>query len=147
MLKDSAFTWENTMDLKGKTIGGTSHTSYALIEDAYEKGIIKFERAGVYEILFKRLLAKRIDAIPVVKNVGNFLIRTTLNEEEQKKITYSPTVIQDKKYYLILTKNIEENKRFIKLFNKGLEIIKKNGVYAKLTEDLNSGKYDKAFEK
>lgn len=145
-LKDSPLNWETMEDLQGKVIGGTAHTAYPTLEAAEKRGICSINRAGGYEALFKRLFAQRIDAIPNVKHVGEFLIRTSLTTEQQAQIISSPSVIEERKYYLILTKKIEENKKLMKLFNKGLRIIKENGVYDKLLQDLNDGKYDKALK-
>jgi polar amino acid transport system substrate-binding protein len=142
-LKSSPLEWESVYDLKGMHIGGTLNTVYPLFEAAEKERILKIQRAGNYDDLFKRLLKKRIDAVPHVISVGKYILRTSLTPEEQAQITFSPTVIQKREYHVILSKKHEENKRFARLFNEGLQKIKENGTYNKLLEELNRGAYDK----
>ena len=142
-LKSFPLNWKTVEDLRGKSIGGTLHTAYPILEEAEKQGIFRIERAGYYDVLFKRLLRKRIDAVPLDRNVGKYFLRTSFTSEEQKEITYSPTVIQERKYHVILTKKIKENERFIRLFNEGLKKLKANGRYDELSQSLSRGEYDK----
>ena len=123
-------------------IGGTLHTVYPVFEQAEQKGILKIERAGTYENLFRRLLGRRIDAVPQVSAVGSFLVRTRLSAEQQAMISVHPTIIQTRHYALILSKAVPDNRRFLKLFNKGLAIIRNNGTYDLLKDRLSRGGYD-----
>lgn len=141
-LRDKPLKWKSIQDLKGVIIGGTLHTTYPTFEKAEKDGILKISRAGGYDILFKRLLQKRIDAVPQVRAVGSFFLDNSLSKDEREKIAYSPTVIQNREYHLILSKNIKENEKFLKLFNRGLKIIKDNGTYKKLLEALENGNYN-----
>ena len=142
-LKSMPIRWKEIGDLRGKRIGGTLHTVYPVFEKAERQGILTIERTGTYENLFRRLLKKRIDAIPQVKEVGYYLIRSTLNKEQQSQITYSPTIIEKREYSLILSKARPENSRLLIKFNKGLKILHDSGVYQKLYNDFVNGRYDK----
>lgn len=141
-LKELDLHWETIDDLAGLKIGGTLHTVYPAFKTAEDRGIITIERSGTYANLFRRLLKKRIDAIPQVKQVGFYLIRKTLPSADQGKITYSPTIIQKRQYHLILSKSIAENAAFLRKFNEGLQIIKESGKYAQLLSALVEGEYD-----
>lgn len=142
-LKEFALDWKKVEDLKGITIGGTLHTVYPVFEQAQQQGILTIERAGTYENLYRRLLKKRIDAIPQVWAVGKYLIRTTLEPLDQDRITFSPSIVQTREYCLIFSKELRANKPYLKRFNQGLSIIKKNGRYAQLHQALEQGDYDK----
>jgi polar amino acid transport system substrate-binding protein len=141
-LKDSSFSWVKVDELKGKVIGGTSHTMYPLFEEAEDNGYITIDRAGNYDILFKRLLKKRIDAVPQVKHVGNYFLRNSLTLDERAKVTFSPTIIQTRTYHLILSKKLNSNKKLIQLFNEGLNKIKIKGKYNELETSFYDGGYD-----
>jgi polar amino acid transport system substrate-binding protein len=141
-LKNRSLEWNEISDLQGKTIGGTQHTVYPNLEEADRRGILHLEKSGTYETLFKRLLLQRIDAVPHVKNVAQYLLRTSLTQYERSQITFSPTVLQKREYHVILTKRLEKNKELIQLFNKGLKIIKENGKYYEYFHNLSVGKYD-----
>lgn len=141
-LKSIKLEWRTIEDLKGLTIGATLHTSYPTLEEAEKKGILQIERAGNYDTLFKRLLRKRIDAIPMVSQVAAFYLRNTIPIKDQDYITFSDTVLQQRQYHLILTKQLQENKNLISRFNNGLAAIKENGKYDKIVQALKQGEYD-----
>lgn len=142
-LKTKDLTWNKIDDLKGITIGATLHTVYPPLEKAAAAGILKIERAGNYDNLYRRLLNHRIDAIPQVSQVGKYYQRTTLSPAERNRITHAGTILQERNYHLILSKRAENSQQFIALFNKGLAIIRKNGKYEKIIRALNRGAYDR----
>ncbi len=141
-LKSKDLAWQKIEDLKGLSIGATLHTSYPTLERAAEKGLITLERAGNYDTLFKRLLKNRIDAIPMVSQVAMYYLHQTLTPEEQARITYSETVLQQRKYHLILSKRLKENDNFLSLFNTGLARIHANGRYDEILKALKRGGYE-----
>lgn len=142
-LKSNALNWSKLQDLEGRVIGGTLHTAYPRLDKAEKEGILTMERAGNYKELFKRLLGHRIDAIPNVSKVGEYYLRTQLRPAEKNKITFSPTILHKKEYKVILNKKIPENTGLIKRLNEGLKIIKSNGTYQRLLNDLDKGNYDR----
>lgn len=141
--RDNPLDWSEMEDLRGKIIGGASGAAYLLLDDAEAAGILTIERSGGYESLFVRLLHGRVDAVPMVTQVGRFYVERVLNEEERKLIAWHPKVIQHRQYHLILSKNVDESKALMPLFNKGLAAIRKDGTYAGLLADLYAGKYDR----
>lgn len=142
-LKSNPLVWRTVEDLQGMRIGGTLHTVYPLFEEAEKKGILTLERGGNYDSLFKMLLFRRIDAVPQVKQVGRYFLKESLSPQERDRITFSPTVIQERKYHLILSKRVVENRRFLQLFNQGLRQIRESGLYDALYQNLDQGKYDR----
>lgn len=145
--KDNPLRWEKVSDLKGKIIGGTMHTAYPMFEEAEKQRVLSIERAGNYDTLFKRLVRGRIDAVPQALNVGNYFLRTSLTPKERSKVSFSPTIIQEEAYHVILSKKDKVNKRFVRLFNIGLNKIKLNGKYKELEEAFIEGVYDKPVDR
>jgi len=141
-LKEKRLSWQTVEDLKGLSIGATLHTVYPPIEHAEAQGLLRIERSGNYDNLYRRLLSHRIDAIPQVSQVGNYYLRTTLSPEDREKITYAKTVLQERRYHVILSKVPKSNRALIILFNKGLATIRANGVYESIIKSLDSGGYD-----
>lgn len=139
-LKEKPVKWKTIRDLKGTTIGGTLHTVYPVFEEAEMNNILTLYRALNYDMLFKRLLKHRIDAVPQVSRVGMYYLHTTLTEDERKLITHSPTVIQRREYRIMISRNANRAERIVDLFNTGLQMLKNSGEYDKL---LNSGEYAK----
>ena len=140
-LQKKPLKWQKIEDLHGKVIGGTAHTTYPLLEKAEEQGHLSIQRAGNYDTLFSRLLAGRIDAVPQVKNVGRYYLLNSLKDSERRRITFSPTVVDNRKYHVLFSRISDSDFHFLFLFNRGLQRIKENGVYAKIIEDLEKGKY------
>jgi len=141
-LKSAPLDFSVLDDLKGKVLGGTAHTAYPRLQEGVDKGLFTINRGAGYDSLFKRLFANRIDAIPNVRRVGEFYIRTGLSPRQQGQMTSSPTEIEERTYYLILSKKVAGNKQLITRFNRGLKIIRENGFYARAFKDLDAGKYD-----
>ncbi len=142
-LKNSPLQWKTIDDLRGKVIGGTAHTVYPLLEEAQKEGKLVIQRAGNYETLFRRLLSKRIDAVPQVSQVGRYFLHTELTVDEVEQITYSPTILDSRKYHLILSRNVDGNIRNLEAFNRGLQIIKENGTYDRIISELAMDQFAK----
>lgn len=142
-LKSRKLKWKEVKDLKNLNIGATLHTVYPTLEAAEKEGILTIDRSGNYDNLYQRLLHKRIDAIPQVNQVGKYFQRARLSKKDRVQITHSSTVLQLRQYHLILSKNVEENSRFIELFNQGLAILKASGRYYEIISALDTGEYDK----
>lgn len=141
-LKSHPIEWKHISDLKGKTMGGTLHTNYTVLEQAEKDGILRIERTSGYGSLLGRLMEQRVDAIPMVKQVGLYYIRTLLSEADQKRVDYSPKPFETRKYHLIVSKTLEDGEEVIRQFNLGLKKLKKSGEYARMLRDLEQGKYD-----
>lgn len=142
-LKTRDLDWKTPADLSGLIIGTTLHTAYPPLEKAAAEGILKLERAGNYDTLYKRLLRHRIDAIPQVSQVGRYYQQMTLSPEERQRITYSSTVLQEREYHLILSKRAKGSPALMERFNQGLAIIRSNGTYARIISSLRNGAYDR----
>ncbi|MCL6416558.1 ABC transporter substrate-binding protein [Aestuariirhabdus sp. Z084] len=145
-LKSEPLQWKTLEDLQGKIIGGTLYTIYPLLDAAERMGIVQMERLGDYDVLFNRLLMKRIDAIPQVKRVADFYFKQSLSPEQRDKVTYSPTLVQRREYYLMLSKSIGSNQQLLERFNEGLRRLKKSGRYDELLQQLEAGVYDHPIE-
>ena len=140
-LKSTPLKWNRVEDLKGLTIGGTPYTSYRSLEAAESEGIIKLSISGNDRSLFRKLLFNHVDAVPQTKYVGRYYLFTSLSDQERDQITFSPNPLEYKVYYLLLSKKIPENKFLLKEFNRGLNIIKNNGIYSSIIKALETEKY------
>lgn len=141
-LKSVPLHFTDMASLTGKKVGATLHTAYPTLERAQEDGLLQIERYGNYNLLYRRLLNKRVDAIPHVKQVGKYFQRTSLSEAEQQQITHSPLVLQTRQYHLILNRVSPRNVELLKRFNKGLRQLRENGRYQAILAALEDGHYD-----
>ncbi len=128
--------------LKGLRVGVPSHTAYPALDTFEERGLIVIERLGDYEVLFKRLLVGRVDAVAVEKRVGGFYLDNSLTAFEKNKVTSLNSYLDERSFYLILNRKWSEAERYIRLFNQGLTVLKKDGRYAEYVRRLNEGYYN-----
>ncbi|WP_020405646.1 substrate-binding periplasmic protein [Hahella ganghwensis] len=140
-LRSKPVQWTQIEDLQGKRIGATLHTVYPPLEAAEKKGVLVLTRAANYDLLFRRLLLGEVDAVPLTKRVALYFLHVSLSSSDRHKITYHPTVIQVRKYHLILSRVLEGNVELVDLFNEGLMRIEANGVLNDLTQKFEAGAY------
>lgn len=141
-LKSHPLEWSNVEDLNGMVIGATLHTAYPSLEQAERDGLLTLERGGNYDSLFRKLLYRGLDAIPYVKQVGQYFIDNQLTQEEAEQVAISPTVVDKREYYVLFSKVADPDGALTFEFNRGLALIKKSGRYAQLQRLLTQGFYD-----
>ncbi len=126
--KDHPIVWTgNLEDLKGIIIGTPNGYGKAtILKEAEKQGLITYDLSGDEVINFRKLLLKRFHAIDLNKDVGLHTMHTQLSSEQRAKIGYTKT-IEFWPNYLILSKRLQENERFLDIFNKGLHKMKKSG--------------------
>ena len=134
--------WGKIGDLRGMKVNVALGSSAPTFEVAAEDGILSLLEIGDIESNFKMLLRGRADIFPLIKNVGDYYLRTQFSEEERQKITSSPTIFAPQAYHLILSKEVPGNVELLQQFNKGLKKLKESGRYQELEEQFNQGAYD-----
>ncbi len=140
--KDHPIIWTgNLEDLKGLTIGlPAGYGKSVILKKAEKKGFIKYE-IGLKEInVFRQLARKRFQAIDASKVAGLRLIETKLSPEERGKIGHTKP-IEVWPYYMLFSKKLKENERFLELFNKGFRKMKKSGKIDKMWKAFYRGEY------
>ncbi|MEE1674960.1 transporter substrate-binding domain-containing protein [Agarivorans aestuarii] len=137
-LKSKPVNWQKIEDLGGLRIGGTLFSAYPNLEKATKNNIIALEKVGDYQSLFERLLYKRIDAVALTKTVALHYMTHHLTDAEFHQITYSETLLEQRHYRLMLSKQHPENQHYLLQFNRGLAKLKASGRYAELLLQLES---------
>lgn len=103
-------------------IGGTAHTYYPQLEEAQKQGKVIIQRAGNYDVLLKRLINHRVDAIPISTGVGKYYIETSLTPEQQALLAHSEDALQEKTYHVIFSKAHPHSRYYLQQLNKGLAL-------------------------
>ncbi|GDY25357.1 ABC transporter substrate-binding protein [Agarivorans sp. Toyoura001] len=135
-LKSSPIHWHKIEDLKGVTIGGTMFSVYPSLEKAAKNQLIVLEKVGDYQRLFERLLHKRIDAVALTKHVALNYINYHLSNSDAQQISYSETLLEQRKFRLMLSKQYPNNQRYLKQFNQGLQTLKSSGRYSEIVDQF-----------
>jgi len=87
------------------------------------------------------LLYDRIDLFVANKIVGYFYLSQEFEPKQTELITDSLRRNKASSYYLILSKKVEKNKYYLKVFNRGLKRLKESAKYDQYFEDLRKGEY------
>ncbi|MBF0366584.1 MAG: transporter substrate-binding domain-containing protein [Oligoflexia bacterium] len=78
---------------------------------------------------FKKLLAGRVDLVPIEVKVGLAIIKQHLTEKEQAQIVYATSPVIANSIYLLLSKKVSRNKQLMERFDRGLKQLIDNGEY------------------
>jgi len=141
--QDQPVDWDgnlaNAKRLQGLSIGlplGSAKTP--VLEEAEKLGWVRYEVSGDEVLNLRKLMAKRIGAVDIVKGTGTYLLQHQFNAEERAPIRHTPT-FQRWDYHLIFSKRLEENRRYLELFNQGLAKLKASGRYDELWREFYRG--------
>ncbi len=141
-LKTTQFAWKNYNDLTKYNIGATIGYNYGDdFENAEKQGIIKVERIETDVQNFKKLLAGRIDIFPITIEAGISTLHLNFKKTEIEKITYNSKIYHTGSLHVIFPKNAKNSSKYLLLFNKGLQSLKKSGEYNNIIKEFRAGKY------
>jgi len=133
------FKWSDIGDLKGMTVGGTN--GYIHIK-RFEDAGIKVDIATTDLQNFKKLLEGRVAVFPCELKVGLTLIRENFTKEEQKKFKYHQKSFSESGLFLLISKQVSNNKEILNMFNRGFKKLKETGEYDQMLKDFLNGRYD-----
>lgn len=142
-LKSFDFDWQDLDDLSDLAIGGTREYSYT---DAFYQAIdeqrltVEWVNSDLQSL--RKLLAGRIDIVPIDKMVGEELLRSHFSPEERAQFTYHEKPLLDSNVHLLFPKtNDESSQDLLERFNEGLRQLKDSGRYDEILEAAMSGYY------
>lgn len=141
-LKSDYFSWNSFDDLKNYKIGITNGYSYGNIFNFYlDNKTLNIEVANEDILNFKKLFSKRIDLFPIDLEVGLYILNNYFTKTERDLFTYHPKSIDERNYYLLLSKN-PQNKALMNKFNQGYKILKENKKINVLTDNYKNYLYN-----
>lgn len=127
-LKKYPFDWKSLNDLKKNKvrIGLVRGFKYGNeFDTAIKAGELISEDVTTQEMNLHKLLKRRINITPIVKESGYTTISREFSPEEAALFTHHSVPLAKHMLHLILSKKIKKNQRILELFNKGLEKMKK----------------------
>lgn len=131
--RDRSFPWETLNDLGGAIIGLTIGYAYSdVFVDLQQRRPTQFTEAASDLLNLKKLLAGRIDLLPIERAVGAYLVRTGLTEQQQLEIVADPRPLADFFAYLLLSRAIAGNQERMTRFDRGLQRLKESGRYGEI---------------
>lgn len=122
---ETDFDWKTVDDLKPYRIGLTQDYNYG---NEFEKAVaddeIRTEMTTSDASNFRKLAAGRIDLFPMEPAVGMAMLK---NLGLSDKITFNKTPLQSDYLYLILSRAVPANERYLQAFNAGLQELRESG--------------------
>lgn len=143
-LKDKPLpNWETLDDFKDMRIGATREYTYTKeFWDAKESGRLDIEIANTDELNFKKLLKGRIDTFPTGPLSGQKVLRESFGMEAAGTVTFHSKPLVAPTAHLLFSKQLENGKELVNIFNKGLSKLRESGRYTELQNDLVAGRYE-----
>ncbi|OUR98719.1 hypothetical protein A9Q84_04715 [Halobacteriovorax marinus] len=147
VLNDSNFSWDPSKqsyeDLKGISIGGVRSYNYGdRFQDAENSGLIKVSRVNDVRQNFRKLFNKRLDVVISHKQVAMHHLNNTFSKSHMYRIKSFPVKTEEQKfYYILFSKKNPKGEEMKNKFNEGLSIIKRNGLFDEILQDLKDGRF------
>ena len=144
-LKSFDFDWNTIEDLKGLNL--SLERSFKLgpeFEKAAKEGLFDVFYVNKDEQSLKMLLKKRVQLVPLLPLSTHTLLRNNFPQGTEDLVTYHPKPLLQTPAYILFTRKEEYTKRslhLIRLFNKGLKLLKESGKYDQIFTDALAGKY------
>ena len=129
-----------TEQLKGLRIGiPLGSAKQPVLEQAEQRGWVRYEASGDELINLRKLAAGRIDAVDIVKGSGSHMLKQ-LSPQERAHLTTTQTY-DTWDYHLIFSRQLPESERLQQLFDQGLRELKASGRYAQLWQPFNTSNH------
>ena len=135
--------WKTLDDLKGFVIGATDGFTYtkAFWDKIKDKSLtVQLTTSDLLNI--RKLLKRRVDLVPLERNVAYYLIRKHFNANDINSIGYNPKPLAVESDRVLFSRKYPGAKRLLAIFNNGLAKLKKQGRIVKLKRDLSKGMFD-----
>ena len=142
-LKGASFEWSDIPDLSQYKLGGILSSSYGkAFDDAVTQGTLTLDLAPNSQVALLKLLAGRVNALPLEKSVGLASIRDKLTPEQQALITFHPKRLLENHSFLLVSKALKDSPQIIKDFNRVLAKYREDGRYQTYFDRFETGAYD-----
>lgn len=135
--------WNTVADLKDYTIGITRGYTYSSeFMDMMANQELNTEPVSEDLQNLNKLLLGRIDITPIGTIPGMLLIRQNFSPDEQKLFLIHPKPLKEDFSYLLFSRSHPDAKKWMDIFDQGMEKLKQSGIIDKINSDLQSGKYE-----
>lgn len=140
-LKNLTFDWKSFTDLKPYTISATAGYAYGLDFDRSRVSIPLRVYDSIDDYLnLKKILMGRYQLSIMDYDVAMYLLHTQFKPEEVDRVIANTKIVGQENLYLLLNKKDPNNARVIEKFNKGLVLLKAEGLINRyLMESRQSG--------
>lgn len=141
-LKENPIEWETLEDMQRYNIGAvTGYTYTAEFYRMIEAGELNVQFVTDDEQNYRKLLARRIDAIPEVLDVGLYIINNQFRPEVAQLFVQHPKIFDIKTTHLLVRRDHPHAEELIKAFNVGLARLRDGGLLDDYMLESRLGEY------
>jgi polar amino acid transport system substrate-binding protein len=134
--------WKTLDDLKNYKFGATRGYTYTKeFWKAAESKRLEVDVTDSDKQNFQKLLAGRIDIFPSGLVNGYSILQKEFDVSESDLISFHSKPLSKTTGHLAFTRSRKNSEDLLRIFNRGLAQMKKDGLYAKFMDDLLAGKY------
>ena len=136
------FEWKSVKDLERYRLGGVLGNIYGeAVKNAEKMGRIHIKRLPSEVEALELLVRGGFDVMPINKDAGYYLLNKNFDKKVVNQMIHHPKPIRTSLYTLIFSKKSEKSKRLLKLFNKGLSMLKQSGAHARYVQESRNSDY------
>ena len=131
------FHWEKLTDISTLRIGATR--GYTYTEEFWNLADNDKLRVSVRNddlTSLRRLVKNEIDLFPISKVSGLYLLNKHFSKKEASEITFNKKNMNTGKDYILFSRAVPGNDRYLTLFNKGLKQLKQNNKLQEFRREL-----------
>lgn len=143
-LEAKPVTWSGDItDLMGLEIGlSLGSAKSKVLKTAEHQGIVKYQIGGDKKAVFRKLMAKRFDAVDEVKSVGLQIINKYIDRKSRKKVAYT-SPLEKWPYHLIFSRKRPKSNYYLKVFNQNYEELKRKKIVEGIWQKFYNDEYRK----
>lgn len=140
--KDTFKKWQSIKDLSGLVIGATNgYFNGKEFKKAEEEGLITVERTSIEKNNFKKLAARRLDAVIADIDTGYDIMNRMLTKKQKDAIAVNPKIISSFSNHLVISKKMINADKIVFTFNKGLKQLITSGKVKQYLQESREGLY------
>ena len=133
---DRSFTWSSLQDLAGLRIGVVADYSYTPVFWRMVKdGTLRADVAPDDVSNLNKLLAGRVDVVPLDRNVACDLLGAKFTGEQARRVRAHPKLfVPDFTTHLMMSEKLPASAKRMEAFNRGLKALRQSGEYGKILQ-------------
>ncbi|WP_082836258.1 transporter substrate-binding domain-containing protein [Acidovorax sp. GW101-3H11] len=133
---DRNFTWSSLQDLAGLRIGVVADYSYTPVFWRMVKdGTLRADVAPDDVSNLNKLLAGRVDVVPLDRNVACDLLGAKFTGEQAHRVRAHPKLfVPDFTTHLMMSEKLPASAKRLEAFNRGLKALRQSGEYGKILQ-------------
>jgi len=136
--ENTDFMWSKLSDLKQYKIGATRAYTYTKeFWHLTEQNKLRVSIANDDTHNLRKLVSGQIDIFPISELTGKYLLKKHFNEVQQSQIVIHNKPLSIGKDFILFSKKIDNNNKYLNIFNLGLKHLQENNTLEEFQHELS----------